>query len=221
MNVLYSILSAVLLVFIVFQGKTLLPRVISFIRPGKRHFYFEDSLNESKDEKRQELVRPTIEKLHALGFKSLGIMLEKQPLWARVTREIALASSQDQIFASIGFRHSEPSYFFYTPFTGGQVVITGYNTFRHFRRDDFISTVVASGEPSEMLEEHKKLIKEFVDKGYSPLRDYNRESLIEATNQYYASPHTRQQMRTAAMTSLLFWFICILIFVLFLRGALE
>jgi hypothetical protein len=221
MNILYAILSAVLLVFIVFQGKTILPRVVNFIRPGKRHFYFEDNLSEAKDEKRQELVRPIIEKMEALGFKSLGVMLEKQPLWAKTTREIALSSSQDKIFASIGFRHNEPSYFFYTPFTEGQVVITAYNAFRHFRKDNFVSTVVSSGEPSEMLEEHKKLVKEFIDKGYSPLQDYSRESLIDATNQYYQSPHTRQQMRTAATTSLLFWLICVLIFVLFLRGAME
>jgi hypothetical protein len=221
MKVLYAILSLVLLVFIFYQGKMIFPRVVSFFRLGKRNFYFEDNLSKPEDESRRELVRPVIEKMEALGFKSLGVMLEKQPLWSRVTREIALASSQDKIFASIGFRHNEPSYFFYTPFTGGQVVITAYNAFRHSRKDDFATAVVSSGEPLEMLEEHKKMVKEFTDKGYTPFRDYNRDTLIEATNLYYASPNTRQQMRTAAMFSLFFWFICVMILVLFLRGVME
>ncbi len=221
MRILYSILSLVLLIFIFYQGKMLFPRVFSFFRRGNRSFYFEDNLNRPEDESHRELVRPIMEKMEALGFKSLGVMLEKQPLWARITREIAMASSEDGIFVSIGFRHNQPSYFFYTPFTGGQVVITAYNAFRHVRKDDFVTTVISSGEPLEMLEEHRKLVKEFTDKGYVPLKDYNRETLIEATNLYYASPHTRQQMRTAAMISLMFWFICVLILILFVRGALE
>jgi hypothetical protein len=221
MSIIYAIVSAVLLVFIIYQGKAMLPRVISFIRPGKRQFYFEDTLHESEDEIRREQVRPVIEKLEALGFKQLGVMIEKQPLWSKDSRELALASSTDKIFASLGFRHSQPSYFIYTPFTGGQIVITAYNAFRYSRKEGFVTTVVTSGEPEEMLEEHRKLVREFSDKGYTPFQEYNRESLIEATILYYNSPHTRQQLRMAGMISLMFWVICVLIFILFLRGALE
>ncbi|MBN1188743.1 MAG: hypothetical protein JXA46_03235 [Dehalococcoidales bacterium] len=221
MNILYGILAAVFLVFVIFQGKSILPRVINFIRAGKRNFYFEDGLSRPEDERRSEQIQPVIEKMEALDFESLGVMLEKQPLWAPVTREIALASSRDKIFVSIGFRHTQPSYFFYTPFTGSQIVITAYNAFRYTRKEGFAIAIVTSGEPAEMLEEHKKLVSEFVEKGYTPFRDYNRETLIEATNQYYASPYTRQQMRAAAMISLIFWFICILVVVLFARGAIE
>jgi hypothetical protein len=221
MNILYAVVSTVLLVFIIYQGKSILPRVASFIRPGKRQFYFEDALREGEDEMRREQVSPIMEKMEALGFKQLGVMMEKQPLWAKATREIALASATDKIFASIGFRHGQPSYFYYTPFTGGQIVITAYNAFRFFHKEDFITAVVTSGEPSEMLEEHNKHVKEFSDKGYTPFREYSRESLIEATNLYYKSPHTRQQLRTAGMISLMFWVICVLIFILFLRGTLE
>jgi hypothetical protein len=221
MNILYAILAVVLLVFVIYQGKAILPRIVSFIRPGKRNFYFEEDLHAPEDEARKEMIRPVIEKMEALGFKSLGVMLEKQSLWAKVTREIALSSSTDKIFASIGFRHNQLSYFFYTPFTSGQIVITGYNAFRHFRKDDFVTTVVSSGEPSEMLEEHKKLVREFTDKGFTPFRDYTRETLVDATNLYYSSPNTRQQLRTAGMVSLLFWVICVLVFILFVRGAFE
>jgi hypothetical protein len=221
MSILYAIVSVVLLIFVIFQGKAILPRVTSFIRPGKRQFYFEDDLREGDDEMRREQVKPIIAKMEALGFKQLGVMIEKQPLWAKASREIALASSTDKIFVSIGFRHGQPSYFFYTPFTGGQIVITAFNAFRQFHKEDFVTAIVTSGEPAEMLEEHRKNVKELSDKGYSPFQQYSRETLIEATNLYYNSPHTRQQLRTAGMISLLFWVVCVLLLILFLRGTME
>ncbi len=221
MNIIYIVISIILLTFIVYQGRTILPRMAAFTGLAKRRFYFEDNLSGARDQVRREQMQPTIEKLEALGFIQLGVMLEKQPLWAGVTREIAMASSAEKIFVSLGFRHGQPSYFFYTPFTGGQMVITGYNSFRHYRRADFVSTVVTSGEPSAMLEEHKKLIGEFTDKGFTPYSNYNRETLVQATEAFYASTHTRGQLRTAASISFFFWVIVILIFVLFLQAAFR
>jgi hypothetical protein len=219
MNILYIVVAVVLLAFIIYQGRSILPRVFSYLGRGKRRFYFEDDLGGTDEAARREQIRPTLEKMEALGFKQLGIMLEKQPLWGKATREIALANPAEKIFASLGFRRSQPSYFFYTPFTSGQVVITAYNSFRFYHSDTFSSSLVSSGEPAEMLEEHKKIVREFMDKGAAPYQEYTRESLIEATNLYYAAPHTRDQLRAAASMSLFFWVICIMIFILFARGA--
>ena len=221
MNLFYVIVVVLLAIFIVYQGRTAIPRIVSFLVPGKRSFYFEEDLQTAKDKKRLEKMRPILEKIEALGFTRLGIMVEKQPLWAKGTRELSLASSPEKAFASIGFRRNEPSYFFYTPFTGGQIIITAYNSFRHFERNDFFSSVVSSGEPGEMLETHKKKVAEFTAKGLTPYRDYTRESLIEATLLFYNASHPRLQLRTAGMINLIYFLVLVFVFVLLLRALVS
>jgi hypothetical protein len=219
MNLFLLIPALILLVFIIFQLRTLIPRILSFLLPGNRHLFFEDILQHPIDEMRREMIRPVIEKMEALGFKQLGIMVDKPPLWAKGTREITLASSDRKVFASVGLRSLKPSYFFYTPFTGGQVVITGHNSFRNFRKDDFVTAVFSGDDLGEMLAVHQNQVNEFVNKGFIPFRDYTRETVIEATNLYYHAPHPLRQLRIAGIINLIFILFCIFICVIFFRGA--
>jgi len=219
MQIVYGVIAALLLIFAYFQARTIIPRVISFIGPGKRHLSFEED-ELPKDEVRREMIKPVLEKMQAAGFSTLGVMVEKQPLWAGVTRELALANRDQAVFASIGFRRNKLSYFLYTPFTDGKVVITAFNSFRAFRRDDFVTDVVPSGELEEMLEVHGNQVRHFTDKGSEPYTEYTRESLIKATLQFYTSPYPRQQLRTAAMFNIFFLIICLLLVVVLVRAAI-
>ncbi len=221
MNIILAVLALIFLIIVIFQFRTMVPRIISFMRPGERHLYFEDNPQPPIDEMRREMVRPVIEKLEALGFTQLGIMVDKPPLWAKGSREIALASSSRHTFASIGFRGLKPSYFLYTPFTGGQLAITAHNSFRDFAKNDFVTTVVASGDLEEMLETHKKQVEDFIARGFTPYRDYTRETVIEATNLYYNSPYPRRQLRVAGTINLLFVLVCFLIFIFLALGAFR
>jgi hypothetical protein len=218
MNIILLVLAFIFLIIIFFQFRNNLPRILSFLHPGDRHLYFEDNPQPPIEDIRREMIRPVIEKLEAVGFSQLGIMVDKPPLWAKGSREIALASPTRQVFASIGFRGLKPSYFFYTPFTGGQMIITAHNSFRDLNKDDFITTIVPSGEVAEMLETHKNQVEKFVSRGFTPYYDYSRDSVIQATNLYYNSPYPRRQLRIAGTINLLFMLICILIFVFLLTG---
>lgn len=215
MNLFLLIPAIILLVFIIFQLRTLIPRILSFWAPGNRNLYFTDNPKPPIDEIQRQMVRPVIEKMESLGFKQLGIMVDKPPLWAKATREYTLASADRKIFASVGVRSLKPSYFFYTPFTGGQVVITGHNAFRNFRKDDFMTTVFSGEDMGEMLEMHRHGVEEFVNKGYTPIKDFTQETAIQATNQYYKSPYPRQQLRVAGVINLIFILFCIFICALY------
>jgi hypothetical protein len=221
MNYIYLIPALILLVIVVFQLRTLIPRIISFLAPGNRNLYFVDDPQPPIDEIHKEMVRPVLEKMESLGFKQLGIMVDKPPLWAKGTREYSLALADKKVFASVGIRSLRPSYFFYTPFTGGQVVITGHNAFRTFRKEGFVTDVYSGEDMGEMLETHENEIKHFEEKGYTPIRDYTRETAIEATNQYYNSSYPRQQLRVAGIVNLLFILLCILICAVLFRGAFS
>ncbi|HEX7476084.1 MAG TPA: hypothetical protein VF318_08985 [Dehalococcoidales bacterium] len=220
MNAFFTILAALLLIFIVWQARTVLPRIVSFLLPVKRHLYFEDDLQKPAEAAKRETLRPVIEKLESLGFKPLGMMVEKFPLWAGTSREITMVSPVVKTIASLGFRRRKPSYFFYTPFTGGEVVITSYNSFRDFTKDDFVTTVVPSGEPSEMLEIHQKQVEKFMALGYTPFTDYTRDSVITATRLYYDSLYPKQQLRIAGLFNLLFFIVCLFLLAILIRSAM-
>jgi hypothetical protein len=221
MNIFFTIVAVLLALFVIWQARSIIPRLVTFFLPVRRVLYFEDEAAQPINETRQAALQPTIEKMEALGFKRLGLMVEKYPLWAGLTRELTMVSPNDHIIASLGFRRNSPSYFFYTPFDEGGVVITSHNSFRDFKREGFSTFVVASGEPAEMLESHKKTVEEFVNTGYTPYSEYTQEAVIRATNQYYDSPYPKQQLRLAGMFNLLFLVLCLFLLAVVIRVAVA
>ncbi|HSW57226.1 MAG TPA: hypothetical protein VLH15_02365 [Dehalococcoidales bacterium] len=221
MSILYGILALIMLFFIVLQIRNRIPRIISFFSPGKRNLSFQDQPDPPVDEIHMEMAKPLLEKMEAGGFKQLGYMVEKAPLWSRSTRELVMVSASDKIIASIGFRGLKSSYFLYTPFEGGQVVITAHNCFRNYIKPDFMTTEVKSGDLDEMLESHKNDVESFIAKGYVPFRDYSREAVMRATNQYYKSSYPATQLRVAGVINSLFFIVCLLIFYLLVRAAFS
>ncbi len=168
-----------------------------------------------------EMIKPYLEKLQASGFSQTGLMIEKPPLWSRSTRELVLVSPHDKIIASIGFRGLKLSYFLYTPFEGGQVVVTAHNCFRNFIKPDFMTSEIKSGDLDEMLESHKTDVADFVAKGYIPFKDYTREAVIRATNLYYKSAYPSKQLRIAGFTNGLFFLLSLFVLYLLIKGALN
>jgi hypothetical protein len=221
MTILTWVLAALMLVFIVFQIRSRVPRIISFFTPGNRNLFFQDNPDPPIDEIHQEMIKPKLEKLQTLGFSSIGLMLEKPPLWSKSSREMVLVSTNDKIIASIGFRGIKLSYFLYTPFEGGQVVVTAYNCFRNYIKPDFMTSEVKSGDLDEMLEDHKKDVADFVARGYVPFNEYTREAVIRATNLYYKSSYPSKQLRIAGVTNSVFFLLSLFVFYLLVRGALA
>jgi hypothetical protein len=183
--------------------------------------YFSDEPEPQVDEIKQGMMQPLLEQLAARGFVRLGLMYEKGPLWSGATRELVLTSTAERTIASVGFRGLKLSYYFYTPFTGGQIVITACNSFRDFFKEDFVSEVVTSGEVEEMLEIHKKAVAGFEAKGYVPFNDYGREAVVQATQQYYRSPYPKRQLRVAGTVNALLFIFSVLLLALFLNAAVR
>jgi hypothetical protein len=220
MAIFFWVLAALMLFFIVMQIRSRVPRIISFFTPGNRDLFFQDNPDPPIDEIHQEMIKPHLEKLETLGFSHLGLMLEKPPLWAKSSRELVLVSSNDKVIASIGFRGIKLSYFFYTPFEGGQVVVTAYNCFRNYVKPDFMTSEIKSGNLDEMLEDHKKDVADFVAKGYTPFNEYTREEVVRATNLYYKASYPSKQLRIAGVTNSLFLLLSLFVFYLLVIAAL-
>ncbi len=221
MSVFSWLLPLLILLFILYYGRTAVPRIVSFFFPGSRKLYFEDQLQAPISEEKREKIQPVIEKMEALGFSLLGFMVDKAPLWAKGSRELVLANSAEKTLASIGFRGNKPSYFFYTPFTGGQMVITAYNAFRYYQSPDLVTEVVSTEDIGEMLQTHKKQVDEFVGRGYTPFNDFSRDSAVKATDLYYRSPAPLQRLRVAGAINLGFLLLLVLAFALLVWSAIS
>jgi len=218
MQILTAVLAIFILFFIIIQIRSRIPRIIAFFTPGRRAMLFQDDPHPPINVINLEMIRSTREKLQSLGFSELGIMLEKAPLWAKPSQELVMVSSQDKIIASLGLNGLKASYFLYTPFEGGQVVITAHNCFRNFYKSDFMTTEIKSGDLDEMLESHRKDVAGMIEKGQTPFRDYTRETVIEATRQYYRASYPKSQLRVAGVTNTLIFVISVLIFVMLVRS---
>jgi hypothetical protein len=220
MQIFYWVLAAILLFVIIMQVRSRIPRIISFFTPHLRDLFFQDVPDPPVDELHQEMIKPKQEQLTGLGFTSLGLMVEKAPLWAKGSRELVLVSEKEQIIASIGFRGLKMSYFLYTPFEGGQVVITAYNCFRNFVKPDFLTTEIKSNNIEELMESHKKDVADFIGKGYVPFSDFSRAAVIRATNQYYQAPYPKKQLRIAGFVNSAIFIFSLLVFYLLVSAAL-
>jgi hypothetical protein len=221
MAIIFWVLAAVMLFFIIIQVRSRLPRVISFFAPGNRQLFFQDNPDPPIDELHMEMIKPKVEKLESLGFSQLGLMREKPPLWAKSSRELVLVSAADKTIASLGFRGLKLSYYLYTPFSDGEVVITAYNCFRNFVKPDFVTSEIKSGDLDEMMESHKNDVAAFAAKGYVPFNEYTRDSVIKATNLYYKASYPSRQLRIAGITNSIFFLFSLFIFYLLVRAALA
>jgi hypothetical protein len=212
------IIPGVIIVLIILQGWTVIPRAYYLFRPGSRKFYFDDNPQVPIRETSREALGPVTERLAALGFTQLGLLIEKPPLWARGSRELSLASTEAKTIVSLGMRGLRPAYFFYTPFEEGQVLITAYNSFKNFKSEDFIITVVDTADLDEMMNIHKRKIEEFQQKGFRPFQTFDRDSVIRATYFYYASRRARRQLLIGGLASLGYMVLLVVILALLLAG---
>jgi hypothetical protein len=223
MNILYLVFAGLLLIFLIFRGPVMARRVIIFLAPGKRNLSFGSAGTDQSSliDERRDTVQPVIDKLKEMGFTELGVMAEKPRLGSRTTTEFVMASRERQTFASIWFRREKIAYYLHTPFTGGELVITAFNSFRDFFKDDFITNVVASGDITEMLEAHKEQVTKFVNEGYTPYSEYTQDTFIQATNEYYQSQYPRDQLRTAGFVNLGLLLLPIFFFIIFLWAGIR
>ena len=173
-----------------------LPRGIFLFNPSAYRYYFDDSPDTSMKTFHKKIVSDISARLTALGFNELGVKMEKFPLWGARAEELVLALPSAQAFAVITVYRNTATYHFYTPFTGGQIVMTSPGSFKKISSPDFVSSVVRDSEDAGVvLAKHQENVTAFVKQGLAPYREYTRESRLESTVLYYQSKPLRSKAR--------------------------
>jgi hypothetical protein len=173
-----------------------LPRGIFLFNPSGYRIHFDDSPYSSMKTFHKKTVSEIADKITALGFTELGVKVEKFPLWGSRTEELCLASPAAQAFAVITVFKNTATYHFFTPFSGGQVIMTSPGSFKKIETPEFLSSIVRDAEDAGVvLAKHQENVAAFVSKGLTPYREFTRESRLESTALYYNSGPLRSKAR--------------------------
>ena len=184
-----------------------LPGGIYLFFPGGVRSHFDTENDAPLKFLQQGNVRSITGKLEALGFFQLGVKIEQRPLWGSIS-DLSLASNSSHTFASITVINSKTLYYFFTPFSGEQAVLTANDGFPTVNTTDFIQTSVFAATPADLLAIHQRYVDEFRKKGFSPFSDYTQQTRLDATSLYYKISSVRGRMRKNGAT----YFILFLLF---------
>jgi hypothetical protein len=184
-----------------------LPGAIYLFLPGGVRSHFDTRNAYSQEFLQQRNVRTITEQIQALGFLPIGVKIEQRPLWGSIS-DLSLASNRAYAFASITVINSKTLYYFFTPFSGGQAVLTANDGFPTVNTGDFLQSSINMTSPADLLAIHQKNVDEFRKKGFSPFSDYTQQARLDATSLYYKISSVRGRMRQNGAT----YFILFLLF---------
>ena len=184
-----------------------LPGAIYLFLPSGVRSHFDTSNAYSQEFLQQGNVRTITEQIQTLGFLPIGVKIEQRPLWGSIS-DLSLASNRAYAFASITIINSKTLYYFFTPFSGGQAVLTANDGFPAVNTADFIQSSASSTNPADTLAIHQKYVDEFRKRGFTPFQEFNQQTRIDATALYYKINSVRKKMRKNGAT----YFILLVLF---------
>ena len=212
MNIGYWVIMSPVFIISIIGIWYFLPRCIYLFRPSATQSHFRERPSAKIVER--EDVQKLISELKANNFEYIGIKVEKPLLWRPLVEEVSLRSIEAQTFASIFINKRKARYYFFTPFTEGQIVLTTNSSFPIVNNDEIIQSRVALDEPKQVLTIHRNCVDLFIEKGHTPFKEYTKQTRIDATNMYYGSNFVRKHMRTLGVISLIFFLVSCLFFIL-------
>jgi hypothetical protein len=91
------------------------------------------------------------------------------------------------------------------------VLLTANGSFPEVDTDNFRTLNVPNGSPLEVLQKHRDVLREFIERGSSPYSAFTQETRIQATHQFYAS----RENRIATLKSSIPVLVLILVFIVY------
>jgi hypothetical protein len=134
--------------------------------------------------------------LEALGFSKLGVMAE-ETFYGSWTYSIALSAPQEKTFASATRIGVRLCYFFYTPLTGGGILLTTNGGFREVTTADCCVQTFPKRTPAMLWELHQQKLEDFTHAGLTPTADYTPAARLKASQAFYAHPAIHRLVKRA------------------------
>jgi hypothetical protein len=193
------------LVLFALWGLPNLKLVLAHLLSRRVRCKFESSAKEVDPADYPEQTQKLLGDLEELGFRPLGVRSERRPFV--YVRGLDYANREGQTFASLhagtsGLESGRASYYFYTPYEDGAVMITSSAPIPPFETDTFFHGGFNGRTPRELYELHRKKADKMTRKGHQPYDEYDCDTRIRATHAYYDNPGSRQMSHAAFMKCL-------------------
>ncbi|HET7009891.1 MAG TPA: hypothetical protein VFI11_03880 [Anaerolineales bacterium] len=166
-------------------------------------------------------LRSQLDALRQMGFTMLGVKVERQPLWGRSYREVDLASTPLQTYATIVLHpdSSPASFYCYTPLRDGGMVFTrDFEQGMEAEGPRISVRNVVSANLSEVVQDHVSRVQSMQQRGLLPVVGASQQSRLDATRAFYESDYARA-LRPGLRTPAIRRFVVLL--VLFLALAVS
>ena len=157
-----------------------------------------------------DYAEEVIDSLKALGYRMVGTLVEKPPLWRRPFETLILTSDSPADFLCVNVSKRRISYYFETVFSGEEIVITADGGFRPVDQDGLYQYVIAAEDPAEVLAGHRENVSKLVSEGLTPVPAHNPDVIAGAFGLYYGFPAVKKGLRRFGFNNLiLFAILCI------------
>jgi hypothetical protein len=187
MSIRWQILgAAAVAVFILFRN---LPAALTFLWPGLLRARETDD-DGSLDPEREPAMERVDKALTALGFGKIGAIEVRPPLssgWA----DLVYAAPALHAFADVGVRAGAMAVTFFTPFVGGEAVMTSDFKRATSDRPDFQAGGILGADIPALWAVHRRRVEHFKP-GASPWDDFTVAGRVRADEVVFHGPGKRE-----------------------------
>jgi hypothetical protein len=168
------------------------PLVLFCLRPDVLRARFESGPDDM-DAVAPHAAKDVIAELRRMGFRALGVKVEKTPLRPRV-RELSFIAGDGRCYASVAGRGSR--LYYYTPFPAGGLVLTSNGAFPRISSTTVAQRSFPRCGVQELLKRHYEALSLLGQPGQVLP---TQEARLEATYAYYQTPEVRQALLRAGL----------------------
>ena len=132
-------------------------------------------------------IQALVEEMEIMGFTLLGVMTE-QPWFSRPIPSLILAWTEQKAFASITRIAAKVRFFYYSPFTGGQVLLSANGYFGKIKAKGCVVQTIKNASAQQLWQAHQERLQAFIEQGYTPIAEYSPTTRQQAARRFYAHP---------------------------------
>jgi hypothetical protein len=146
-------------------------------------------------------VAKLIQEFGNLGFANLGVFSE-ETLFGKAL-SITSASEQARSFGLIRKQGAKIIYSFYTPFVGGEVLLTANGYFPRIRKQDCLIEAIPGSDVEKLFATHNKRLQALTAGGSIPFDAFTQASRMDAARLFYSKWAVRRWMSSLVLKTML------------------
>jgi hypothetical protein len=197
---LQLVLTALLVAFLLVRN---LPGALVFVRPAWIRIRREGGPETVSPHGHGIAVAEMLDGVEDLGFSPLGTLRESRPL-AGSQKQFVFAREEDHAYAGVMPVRDEAWLLFFTPFEGGQVVVTTDFRVPAVEDADYFAGGLPAATPTEVWNAHKRRVARMVESGAHPAAGLSLEGREAAWRAFYRTGPGRREVRRREARAFMF-----------------